>query len=239
LVTIVTNGTFLMPLPSQLVECNEIGFNECFKRAMHVLWVGFFTYLGRKACFLQAFVSLFCTLIHFSTLSKCIHLNCSEKMRDSWWSCVRITKPETIMVVEPSMLKTSRPELPNHFIISPKGKFHFFPSWNRLDFIFSFFIISWLGCVDYFTKVHKSMFFKIVSWFFVINIKCIAFWWKLRFEFDFWMHKSLVHFQKWGSCVHRVSKSSTFLVHGCTRIIFLHKGTYYVYISPLSSIETF
>jgi len=34
-----------------------------------------------------------------------------------------------------------------------------------------------------------------------------------------------------------VNKSSTFLVHGCIRVIFLHKGIYYVHISPLSSIE--
>jgi hypothetical protein len=73
-----------------------------------------------------------CALLHFNISLKCIHPTCEEEMHESWWSCVGIAKPRTIMVVEP-ILKTSRPKLPRHFGPSPKGTIHFFSLAHELD----------------------------------------------------------------------------------------------------------
>jgi hypothetical protein len=110
-----------MSLPSILVDHNEVGFKECIMiKQCPYCKLGFFSCVGRKACFLQAFVPLLVCVLHFSISLKCIHLTCEEEMHKSWWSCVGIAKLGTIMVTKP-ILETWRLKLPKHFSPSPKG----------------------------------------------------------------------------------------------------------------------
>jgi hypothetical protein len=48
-----------------------------------------------------------CVVAHFSISSKCIDLKCEEEMHNAWCNYIGITKPKTVVVVEPT-LKTSR-----------------------------------------------------------------------------------------------------------------------------------
>jgi hypothetical protein len=113
------SGNF-MSLTSILIDHNEVGFKECivikqcpfYRLGFPDVWVG-------KLASYKHLYHYWCALLHFSFSSKCIHLTCEKEMHKSWWSCVGIAKPRTIMVAKP-ILETSRPKLPKHFGPSPK-----------------------------------------------------------------------------------------------------------------------
>jgi hypothetical protein len=77
---------YVCHLLTNLVEKNDIGFQECLtvERCPHcglrftLMWVG-------KLASCKHFYHCWCVTIHFSSFSKCIKVGCEEKMHEMWW----------------------------------------------------------------------------------------------------------------------------------------------------------
>ncbi len=102
----------VMPLFSSIVEHNEIGFQKCFMIEQcpfcglgfsHV-WVG-------RLVFYKHLYHYCCAITHFNISSKCIRRNCEEELHNAWWSYIKITKPEMIVVAKLT-LRTLKPKFP-------------------------------------------------------------------------------------------------------------------------------
>ncbi len=108
----------VMPLPSPLVEHDDLRFNDFFTiGCCPFCGLGFaHMWVGKLASCKHMYRS-WCVVMHYSSLLKCIHLGCEEEMNDVWSSFVKIIRPDILVVLKPK-LKAPRPKLvPKHYTI--------------------------------------------------------------------------------------------------------------------------
>jgi len=77
---------YVCHLPTNLVEKNDVGFQECLMvercpccgLGFTPMWVG-------KLASCKHFYHCWCAAVHFSYFSKCIKEGCEVKMHEMWW----------------------------------------------------------------------------------------------------------------------------------------------------------
>jgi hypothetical protein len=113
-----------MPLPTNLVEKNDVGLQECFMvECCPYCGLGFTPMWAVKLAFCKHFYHCWCVAVHFSSYSKCIKAKCEEEMHEMWWSSTRIGK----LVIAPISnmgfkASSSKPKFPLKIKFSPRGK---------------------------------------------------------------------------------------------------------------------
>jgi hypothetical protein len=113
-----------MPLFTNLVEKNVVGFQECFMvGCCPYCGLGFAPMWACKLASYKHFYHCWHATIHFNSCSKCIKARCEKEMHEMWWSFAGIGKLGTFQISDIGFkASSSKPKFPPKVKFSPKGK---------------------------------------------------------------------------------------------------------------------
>jgi hypothetical protein len=77
---------YVCHLPTNLVEKNDVGSQECFMvECCPYCGLGFTPMWVGKLAFCKHVYHCWCATVHLNSFSKCIKVGCEEKMHEMWW----------------------------------------------------------------------------------------------------------------------------------------------------------
>ncbi len=124
-----------MPLPSPLIEHDDLRFNDFLTIGRcPFCGLGFTPMWARKLASCKHMYHYWCVIIHFNSLSKCIHLGYEEEMHNAWWSFIRIIKLGTLVVSKPKLKAPGPKLLLEHYMITSLKVPFFILNHLKVDF---------------------------------------------------------------------------------------------------------